>query len=129
MKNYEKYAKELKEYDGLSFCEDFVIPYITKNRSRCGHTSCIGCQIQQMIWLLGEYEEPKTDWSKVEVDTPILVKNSEDDEWHRRYFAKYEDGYIYAWRDGCTSWTAYSNDDVTMREYAKLAESEESNGN
>ena len=28
MKNYEKYADELKEYKGLNFCKDFVKPNI-----------------------------------------------------------------------------------------------------
>ena len=35
-------------------------------------------------------EEPEIDWYKVAVDTPILVRDSEDEEWQRRYFAKYE---------------------------------------
>ena len=35
-------------------------------------------------------EEHEIDWYKVAVDTPILVRDSEDEEWQRRYFAKYE---------------------------------------
>lgn len=31
------------------------------------------------------------DWSKVKVDTPILVKDDYDDKWEKAYFAKYED--------------------------------------
>ena len=79
----------------------------------------------QLLWLLEDYKEPETDWSKVEVDTPILVRSSDNKEWNKRYFAGYGDGYIYAWSDGCTSWTAYNNSDVTEWKYAKLAESEE----
>ena len=30
MKNYEKYADELKEYKGRNICEDFVMPNIMK---------------------------------------------------------------------------------------------------
>ena len=79
-----------------------------------------------MLWLLEEYKEPEVDWSKVEVDTPILVRRSDNEEWNKRYFAGYgNDGCIYAWSNGCTSWTAYNNSDVTEWEYAKLAESEE----
>ena len=70
---------------------------------------------------MGEYEEPEVDWSKVEVDTPILVKNSEDEEWRKRHFAKYKNGNVYAWSDGLTSWTAY---DKMVWKYAKLAEDE-----
>ena len=67
-------------------------------------------------------EEPEIDWSKVAVDTPILVRGSDNEEWNKRYFARYENGTIYAWKDGCTSWTAYDNIDVTAWELAKLAE-------
>ena len=65
------------------------------------------------------------DWSKVPVDTLILVK-SDDNCWYHRHFAKYEDGRIYAWRDGMTSWSLKSCDDDNIAyihwEYAKLAD-------
>ena len=121
MKNYEKYADEIKKCDGSNFCRDFVKPHILKSRS-CTNTSCDQCKMLQMLWLLEDYEETETDWSKVEVDTPILVRYSEDGEWLRRHFAKYEDGIVYAWTDAYTSWTG---DFVTPWELAKLAESEE----
>ena len=123
MKNYEKYAEEIKNYEGNNFCNNFVIPVIRKGCECLG--SCEQCRMLQNIWLLEEYEEPKVDWSKVEVDTPILVRSSDNGKWIKRYFAGYGDGYIYAWSDGCTSWTAYNNSDVTEWKYAKLAESEE----
>lgn len=124
MKNYEKYADEIREYIGENFCADFVKPHILKSRG-CTNTSCDQCKMLQTIWLLEDYKEPEVDWSKVEVDTPILVRRSDNEEWAKRYFAGYGDGYIYAWSDGCTSWTAYNNSDVTDWEFAKLAESEE----
>ena len=67
-----------------------------------------------------EYKEPETDWSKVEVDTPILVRDYESQKWEARHFAKYEDGVIYTWDGGSTSWTSKGN--VTEWKYAKLAE-------
>ena len=66
-----------------------------------------------------EYEEPKVDWSKVKVDTPILVRQGKNGEWLERHFAKYENGDVYAWVDGQTSWTGA--DKIKWR-YAKLAE-------
>ena len=123
MKNYEKYADEIKGYNGDSICTDFIEPYILKSiNAKCINTSCSKCRLYRMIWLLEDYKEPETDWSKVEVDTPILVRYSEDGEWLRRHFAKYEDGIVYAWKDAFTSWTG---DRVTPWELAKLAESEE----
>ena len=75
-------------------------------------------------WLFSEYEEPKVDWSKVKVDTPIYVRCSDDEKWVPRYFAKFEDGRVYAWSDGTTSFTTPIAGAVDW-EYAKLAESEE----
>ena len=131
MKNYEKYAEEIKNYNGVNFCNNFVIPVIRKG-CEC-LSSCEQCRMLQNIWLLEEYEEPeepeepKTDWSKVEVDTPILVRDGEDTEsatvvWLKRYFAEYKDGLVYAWTNGRTSW---NEDEMYGWQYAKLAESEE----
>ena len=129
MKNYEKYADEIREYKHYNnFCGDFIVPYILKSGSSCGHVTCDICRMLQMLWLLEEYEEPKepeTDWSKVEVDTPILVRTDEATQWVRRYFAKYEDGIVYVWNLGRTSWSATNDKDVSAWPYAKLAESEE----
>ena len=118
MKNYEKYADEIREYRGCEFCEAFIIPNILKS-DNCAGMTCYKCRMLQMLWLLEDYEEPEVDWSKVEVDTPILVRANEAKPWIRRYFAKYEDGIVYAWNDGRTSW----NEAVaTVWKYTKLAE-------
>ena len=122
MKNYEKYKEKIREYKGETFCADFVQPYILK-QDDCCRMDCGQCSMIQIMWLLEEDEEPEIDWNKVEVDTPILVKNDEDGEWLKRYFAKYEDGYVYAWGNGCTSWNA---DNMYAWNYTKLAESEDS---
>ena len=45
------------------------------------------------------------DWSKVPVDTPVLISNDKK-IWFKRYFARYEDGKVYCWLNGKTSWTA-----------------------
>lgn len=62
------------------------------------------------------------DWSKVEVDTPILVKDDYDDKWEKAYFAKYEDEMIYAWDNGRTSFSARNKEDTCIWDRAKLAE-------
>ena len=62
------------------------------------------------------------DWSKVEVDTPILVKDDCDDKWEKAYFAKYEDEMIYAWANGRTSFSARNKEDTFIWDRAKLAE-------
>ena len=63
-----------------------------------------------------------TDWSKVPVDTKVLVSD-DGEEWNRRHFAKYEDGKAYCFNDGYTSFTivnyAYLSN-ATSWEYVKL---------
>lgn len=62
------------------------------------------------------------DWSKVAVDTPILVKQHEQDKWEKRHFAYFKDGRVCAWLCGATSWSADYGDDITNWNFAKLAE-------
>ena len=122
MKNYEKYKDEIKKYKGTRFCKDFITQHILKSDD-CTNVGCARCKILQMLWLMEDYEEPEIDWSKVKVDTPILVRNSEDEEWRKRYFAKYDKyGLVYTWKSGRTSWT---EEDLSVWNYAKLAENEE----
>nr|DAW79832.1 MAG TPA: hypothetical protein [Caudoviricetes sp.] len=65
-----------------------------------------------------------TDWSAVKVDTKILVKNNECDIWKRRYFACYENGKVYAYCGGKTSWSAWNDDgsDIVLWEFAEVVE-------
>lgn len=122
MKNYEKYADEIKKFDGYpDFCEQKILKPLGKS---CEATDCCYCNLLKIVWLLEEYEEPKepeVDWSKVEVDTPILVRDYKGQKWFERHFAKYENGDVYAWVDGQTSWTGA--DEIKWK-HAKLAETE-----
>ena len=68
-------------------------------------------------------EESKVDWSKVAVDTPILVRDFEYSNWLKKHFAKFESGKVYTWRGGGTSWN--SNDKTDGWKYAILAEAGE----
>ena len=122
MKNYEKYADAIRGFKGDSFCADFVKPCVLK--SEYCDVDCTKCRMLQAIWLLEDYKEPEIDWSKVEVDTPILVKEYEESKWTKRYFAKYEDGVVYAWNNGVTSWTANDDECIIAWSFAKLAETE-----
>lgn len=76
-----------------------------------------GCGILDIAKELGI-----VDWSKVVVDTPILVRDVKGQEWGKRYFAFFKDGKVYTWIGGATSWSADNDKDVLKWEYAKLAE-------
>lgn len=62
------------------------------------------------------------DWSKVAVDTPILVKDDCDEEWVKSYFASYKNGEVRAWIGGRTSFSVKNKTDTFGWKYAKLAE-------
>lgn len=132
MKNYEKYADEIREFKsdiGTEWCDSFAKPKVLKPLGRkCENVSCGLCNALATLWLLEDYKEPKepeVDWNKVEVDTPILVRDAENTEWLKKHFAKYEDGIVYVWNLGRTSWSEPNNKSVSAWKYAKLAESEE----
>ncbi len=130
MLNIEKYKEEL---ENIGVLNPDKLAVIDGKPCRCQETECNMCELRSVEsccvdrtdnWLFSEYKEPEIDWSKVEVDTPILV--SEDAKgWNKRYFAKFTNGIVYAWMGGATSWTADNEYDVNPWKYAKLAESED----
>ena len=92
-----------------------------------GHVKCINNiskimpQIERNEVLNIAEELGIVDWSKVAVDTPVLVSN-DNKEWIKRYFARYEDGNVYCWLSGKTSWTAICELSIGHWDYTKLAE-------
>lgn len=123
MTNIEHYKDEvLGNWVGKDFCKEFAEPVILKYYSKkCRETSCSQCRFLQMAWVQEEYIEPEIDWSTVAVDTPILVSDNGRD-WQNKHFAKYEDGKVYAWRDGKTSFTKSHGYSYCDWAYAKLVE-------
>lgn len=129
MTNYEKYKDEIMELAKEAhtsyknpICINIIRPNMLKPmESNCPYMSCGMCHQLFAVWLMEEYKEPEVDWSKVPVDTKIYVKNSDEKKWLPRYFAKYENGKVYVWSGGGTSWTT---DSVYNWKYTKLAEDE-----
>lgn len=61
------------------------------------------------------------DWSKVKIDTPILV-SLDGETWLCRYFAAFKNGIIYTWSSGATSWSVRKREYQDAWSFAKLAE-------
>ena len=85
-----------------------------------------GCHSLELLYPEKAFEivmnyEPKVDWTKVPVDTKILVKDYKDEDWKKRHFAKYENGKIYAYDDGKSSFTT---DVIASWSYGKLYKEE-----
>ena len=130
MTNREKYAEQILDIacdgDYVAVRKKDMKPDWCKNIEchECYFYNSTGdCYDTRKEWCESEYEEPSIDWSKVPVDTPILVKDIKNDEWRHRHFAKFEDGVVYAWRAGCTSWSKsyYDVDYYLSWDCAKLA--------
>lgn len=92
--------KITKIYD-LSEYESMSLEFSTEHR--------------ELLWSI----EDKIDWNKVEVDTKVLVRDRPYNEWLKRHFAKYENGKVYVFDDGRTSWSCGG---ITHWEETKLWE-------
>ena len=113
MLNKEKYAKEIFDI----VCETGSNPAIVNNVPiKCTDVSyCHDCKFYVssdcsdafVEWANSEYKEREIDWSKVPVDTPILITYS--CYTLKRHFAKYYNKTIYFYPDGTTSWSFNQN--------------------
>ena len=129
MTNKEIYGNEIIELA----CKGDKIAVRNGKMTSCDNLLCKDCDFgysdcneKILKWANSEYVEPSVDWSKVAVDTQILVRNSEEETWRKRYFAKYEHETVYAWSGGATSWSVLDVvKDILDWKMAKLAESEE----
>ena len=105
-----------------------ILNSLRRDSGMCHKVNCISCleilEPLEAIEAIMDYEIP-IDWTKIEVDTPILVRRSATGEWYRRYFARYENGEVYAWANGTTSWSAKDDECVIFWKYAKLYEKED----
>lgn len=129
MTNREKFAEKILDIacSGSKIAVNKATSEPTScNKLACGdclfNFSAAGCIGARRKWANSEYVEPPVDWSKVAVDTPILVTYSGIHSWVKRHFAKYENGRVYAWNHGTTSW---SGQVCTVCELAKLPDKEQ----
>jgi hypothetical protein len=68
------------------------------------------CRVARMKWLDQPAVDPEKDidWSKVPVDTPVMVWNFED-HLYKRYFSGIKDERFGTYVGGCTSWSITDN--------------------
>lgn len=62
------------------------------------------------------------DWSKVAVDTPVLVRDFENMKWGKRYFAFFKNGKVNTWCGGTTSWSSENITGTISWRHAKVVE-------
>lgn len=129
MTNREKYLDEILAASPWGLFGDSLRPCGLRGCNDCTLDDSTGsdCTVARLKWLRAKADaEPKVDWNKVPVDTPVWVRDRDGNTWRPRYFARYENGLIYTWANGATSW---SSDGIgTYWNQAKLAEGDD-NGN
>ena len=93
----------------------FVTTWVPRVPIDC---TCFG--VENKCIDIGEYLGI-VDWSKVKVDTPILV-SLDGELWLCRYFADFKNGIVYTWSNGATSWSVSKKEYKHAWSFAKLAE-------
>lgn len=96
----------------------------------CDDANCSDCLFRERCrrkenrkkfidWLNAEYQEPPVDWSKVPIDTPVLVSDTKE-KWFRGHFAGTDrEGRLQVYAHGGTLWS--SEGKVSKWKYMRLA--------
>lgn len=129
MTNMEKYK------DTLADMLSKIIAVVDGELVLCKNAICSDCLFwhscgktehkKEIIdWLNAEYQEPSVDWSKVPIDTPVLVSD-DGEKWHKRYYAGVgDDGDPKVYSFGQTSWSGTDGARISY-EFMRLAEGNE----
>lgn len=81
------------------------------------------CTPNRTKWLVEEYTKAEVDWSKVSVDTAVLI-SVDNKNWFNRYFAGVnEKGQPTVFCYGATQWSNGDEEPCHFK-YIKLAEEE-----
>ncbi|MCQ2316352.1 MAG: hypothetical protein MJZ85_06675 [Bacteroidales bacterium] len=108
----------MNEYCAKRRCADCRLSgEIVNGYRKCARS--YGILSQEQVDFIASYKPP-VDWTKVKADSKVIVWNNVGME-HRRYFAKYENGKIYTYLNGATSWSKES-DNLVKWQYGRLAE-------
>ena len=133
MTNYEHYKEQMERITRLGRC--VAMNATTGEIVCCADINCNECLFQgsedancsqkAFEWADEEYKDD-VDWSKIPLDTPVLVSNDKK-IWVRRHFAtpalKNDDCFtVRTFADGKTEWSSEERDFCERWRYAKLAE-------
>ena len=83
----------------------------------------IDAAIDYCMELIEDFEIEEVDWSSVPVDAKVRVRNSLDEKWLPRHFSRVDkDGNLYAFLEGCTSYTVLPKGSDMVWPYMELVE-------
>lgn len=97
LKDYGQDLK-MKEKD---FYGKFAISNVYEVKRPLGMNRMFDDKNLTLIWD----REQETVWSKVPVDTKVLCRAHDINDWFKRHFAKYKDGRVYVFSNGKDSFT------------------------
>lgn len=132
MNNYENQKERIDAI--LNSNNNIAVDRETNKATTCNSLACSKClfAIQDydcyrgvIRWLLAKYEELGIDWSKVPIDTPVLISvDGKNGNWFNRYFAGVnEKGQPTVFCYGATQWSNGYKEPCHFK-YIKLAEVE-----
>lgn len=132
MTNYEKHKKKIDKilHDTYRIAVDKnakeVVDCTELNCMNCLFSYCYNesryCEVNRIKWLVAEYAEPEVDWSKVPIDTPVVI-SVDNRSWFNRYFAGVnEKGQPTVFCNGATQWSNNGCEESYCFKYIKLAE-------
>lgn len=102
---------------------DGILDINSGGRVKCiNNISKIMPQIERNEVLNIAEELGIVDWSKVAVDTPVLVRDFEGAKWEKRYFAFFKNGRVNTWCGGTTSWSSENITGTISWRHAKVVE-------
>ena len=130
MLNKEKYADEIFDFAiyGKMFGVNKGKPKSCASMKLCNgceYKNILGCREKLKEWLNSDYDDTTVDdyWSKVPIDTPILVRDADNESWRKGHFAGISvTGKVGIFYNGGTSWSAAKPSDYTLWSQAMLAE-------
>lgn len=134
MTNYERHKEKI---DKVLHDDTYMIAIDTNEKEvvTCQELNCKNClfshhynkntrcEVNRIKWLVAEYTEAEMDWSKVPVDTAVLI-SVDNKNWFNRYFAGVnEKGQPTVFCYGATQWSNGYEEPCHFK-YIKLAEIE-----
>lgn len=133
MLNKEKFKDEILEIACNG--ESLALNKNTGKLTSCSGIFCSNCEFKLdacscldacKIWCNSEYKEPEVNWKAVPIDTPIYIKLA-GNVWTPRYFSHYDNGDIYYFAGGKTSFTKLNEGGILKEDVksTKLAREED----
>lgn len=112
-------------------CEELMLVGIGDEKCvKCGSENLRWFNASKQEWTIEELkqagftveEQVQINWNKIEVDTPVLVKDNNMEKWVEAYFADFVDARVYTFPNGLTS-HSYQGIFMVGWDEAKLVES------